>query len=196
MASFLLELQQDRALPVIEAARLGLCSALARRGHDLHVFAKCLRPGQRNGVYFHHRGESAQFAETYFADALVVVPEVLPLLMPVPARARIVWTGNAFTNGGLRLGCPLGMGNGAGARRAECASVLDGAAAGVRRPSRRRGTMACAIHKRNPEHIEPRVHSNLSRRALGMLPGSSASPAPLPPRLYQPGTARDGSIAL
>jgi len=91
-----------------------LHSALARRGHDLHVFAKCHRPGLRNALYFDHHGESAQFGQTYLADVLVVVPEVLPLPMPVPPRAWIVWTGNAFTNGGLRLGCPCAWGDGAG----------------------------------------------------------------------------------
>src|SRR5215469_249942 len=49
---FLLELQQDCAVRVIETVLLGLCTALARGGHDLHVFAKCLRPGLRNGCTF------------------------------------------------------------------------------------------------------------------------------------------------
>lgn len=127
MAShFSLELQQDRAVPVIEAARLGFCNLRWRAEVTICMFSpSALRPGLRNGVYFQHRGESAQFAQTYLADVLVVVPEVLPLLMPVPVRARIVWTGNAFTNGGRRLGCPRAwaMEQGRGAQNARLYSM-------------------------------------------------------------------------
>lgn len=101
-----LEPQQDRPMPGIQAALLGLCTALAGRGHDVHVFATCVRPGPHEGVYFHDRGELARFAQTYLADVLLVIPEMLPLLMPVRARARIVWTGNAFMNGDCALVTP------------------------------------------------------------------------------------------
>ncbi len=87
----------------IQTALLGLCTALAHCGHDVHVFAKHARPGQHDGVYFHDRGQFAPFAQTYLADALVVIPEVLPLLMPVRARARIVWTGNRIPKGDSAL---------------------------------------------------------------------------------------------
>src|SRR5205807_10595102 len=102
----LLEPRQDRPMAGIQTALLGLCTALARRGHDVHVFANCHQPGRYAGVCFHARGEFARFARTYLADVLVVIPEVLPLLMPVPARARVVWTGNAFTTGDCALVAP------------------------------------------------------------------------------------------
>src|SRR5215469_134900 len=103
---FLLESQQDCPMPGIQTALLGLCTALARRGHDVHVFANCVRPGTHDSVYFHDRREFARFAQIYLADVLVVIPEVLPLLMPVQARARIVWTGNAYKEGDCALVAP------------------------------------------------------------------------------------------
>ena len=87
----------------IQTALLGLCTALAHCGHDVHVFAKHARPGPHDGVKFHDRGELARFAQTYFADVLVVIPEVLPLLMPVPTRARVVWTLNLIPKGDSAL---------------------------------------------------------------------------------------------
>src|SRR5947209_2370990 len=102
----LLEPRQDRPMAGIQTALLGLCTALARRGHDVHVMANCLQAGRHDGVCFHARGEFAKFTQAYRADVLVVIPEVLPLLMPAPARARVVWTGNAFTTGDCALVAP------------------------------------------------------------------------------------------
>lgn len=85
---------QDQPMGGIKTAALGLCYALARRGHEVHLFGQCPYPGQHEGVTFHDRGGFARFGETYPADVLVAIPEVLPLLMPMRVRARVVWTGN------------------------------------------------------------------------------------------------------
>jgi glycosyltransferase involved in cell wall biosynthesis len=97
---------EDQPMGGIRAAALGLCGALSRRGHDVHLFAPCPSPGSRDGVTFHDRGELAAFASTVNVDVLVIIPDILPLLMPVRARARVVWTGNAFDKGDAALTMP------------------------------------------------------------------------------------------
>lgn len=115
--------EQDRPMGGIKTAALALCYALARRGHDVHLFGRCPYPGQHDGVTFHDRSEFARFSETHHADALVAIPELLPLLMPLRARARVVWTGNAHQTGDCALLVPwnwsrdVGRG-GKGAQRA------------------------------------------------------------------------------
>jgi glycosyltransferase involved in cell wall biosynthesis len=96
----------DRPMSGVKTAALALCAALGRRGHDVHFFAEQTDPCQRNGVAFHDRAELASFAESYAPDVLVVIPELLPLLMPLRARARVVWTGNAYTAGDCALVAP------------------------------------------------------------------------------------------
>ena len=102
----LIEQEKDRAMGGCKSALLALCTELARRGHDVHVFAKGTPPVQRDGVYFYDRGEFARFCETYPPDVLIIIPEMLPLLLPVRARARVVWTGNASRQGDYALVAP------------------------------------------------------------------------------------------
>jgi glycosyltransferase involved in cell wall biosynthesis len=83
----------------IRAAALALSVAFARRGHDVHFFSPSARPGRHDGVAFHDRAEFATMADRFDADVLIAIPEILPLLMPLRARARVVWTGNAFATG-------------------------------------------------------------------------------------------------
>jgi glycosyltransferase involved in cell wall biosynthesis len=90
---------EDRPLPAIQSALLTLTRLLAGRGHEVHVFAWNSAPDEVAGVAFHDRSDLARFARSGAVDALVVVPEVLPLLMPIEARARMVWTGNAYSRG-------------------------------------------------------------------------------------------------
>jgi glycosyltransferase involved in cell wall biosynthesis len=99
-----------------------MCTALARRGHDLHLFANCAEVGPHDGVHFHGRAEFARFTEVYRADVLIVVPELLSLLMPAWARARVVWTGNAFSTGDCALTVPWVRSQDRGSRR-ECARL-------------------------------------------------------------------------
>ena len=94
---------EDRPSGGIRSAALALCMTLARRGHEVHLFGLCPNPGTRNGVGFHDRSEFARFTRAHPADALILIPDVLPLLMPAPARARVVWTGNAFVGGDCAL---------------------------------------------------------------------------------------------
>ena len=90
----------------IQTAALWLASALTRLGHETHLFGRCENPGHHNGVAFHDRSEFAEFAARSDIDVLVAIPEVLPLLMPLRARARVVWTGNAYQTGDCALEAP------------------------------------------------------------------------------------------
>jgi hypothetical protein len=54
---YLLDPQQDSPMSGGKTAILALCTELARRGHDVHVFAKCPRPGRQEAVDFHDRGD-------------------------------------------------------------------------------------------------------------------------------------------
>ena len=103
---FLVSPLQDRAMGGIQTALLGLGTALARRGHDVHLFANCPETGRHDGVEFHERDELARFAGACPAEVLIVIPEVLPLLMPVRARARVVWSGNAHATGDCAIAGP------------------------------------------------------------------------------------------
>lgn len=89
----------EGALSGIRAAALALSQALAHRGHDVHFFSPGGRSWRYDGVAFHDRGEFATLAANFDADVLIAIPEVLPILMPLRARARVVWTGNAFATG-------------------------------------------------------------------------------------------------
>jgi glycosyltransferase involved in cell wall biosynthesis len=109
-----LEPQQDLPRAGIQTGLLGLCSALARRGHEVHLFGPCCNPGRYDGVFFHGRGELARFAADHPVDVLLVVPEVLPLLLPVRARARVVWSLNAFKAGDCALAVPWSWAPGIG----------------------------------------------------------------------------------
>jgi hypothetical protein len=98
--------EQDRPMGEIQTAALWLASALARRGYETHIFGRCKHPGHRNGVTFHDRSEFAEFTARRDIDVLVAIPEVVPLLMPLRARAGVVWTGNAYQTGDCALEIP------------------------------------------------------------------------------------------
>lgn len=70
------------------------------------MFGRCPEPGVVSSVEFHDRVALAGFAATRAVDALVVIPDLLSLLMPIPARSRVVWTGNAFAGGDCALSSP------------------------------------------------------------------------------------------
>lgn len=84
-------------------AVLSLCRALAQRGHDLHLFARCQDPGNDAGMTIHDRTRLAGIAASCPPDGLVVVPPLLPLLMPVPARTRIAWLHDNYATGGCAI---------------------------------------------------------------------------------------------
>jgi len=92
-----------RARGGIVTALLDLAQALVSRGHEVHVFAPLHDPGQVDGVAFHRRSEFAAFTSSTPPDVLICIPELLPLLMPVAARARVMWSGNAHTGGDCAL---------------------------------------------------------------------------------------------
>jgi glycosyltransferase involved in cell wall biosynthesis len=102
----------------IKTAALAVCAGLARRGHEVHLFGRCPAPGRYAGVTFHDGGELARFAAANPADALVLIPELLPLLLPVRARARVVWTGNAYQGGDCALAAAWPWAPGMGRRGA------------------------------------------------------------------------------
>ncbi|HEX9039373.1 MAG TPA: glycosyltransferase family 4 protein [Ktedonobacterales bacterium] len=97
---------EDIPMGGIRTAALALAAALARRGHEIHLFARGETPGLHEGVWFHERAEFAAFTREHDVDALVVIPETLPLLLPARARARVVWTGNAFQTGDCAIAAP------------------------------------------------------------------------------------------
>jgi glycosyltransferase involved in cell wall biosynthesis len=85
----------DEAGDGIAGAMLELSTRLAGRGHEVDVFARCEEPCMHRGVRFHDREQLAAFGEIFEPDALVVVPDGLPLLFPIRARARVLWTGSS-----------------------------------------------------------------------------------------------------
>jgi glycosyltransferase involved in cell wall biosynthesis len=96
----------DRPRGGIGTALLALSTGLAARGHEVHVFAPVRAPVQVDGVDFRDRSTLASFTRAKPPDVLILVPELLPLLMPVEARARVVWSGNAHTGGDCALAVP------------------------------------------------------------------------------------------
>ena len=90
----------------IVTALLSLVRCLADRGHEVDVFGRCKPAASIGGVRFRDRRTLAGFAASAEPDALVVVPDGLPLLLPIRARARVVWTGNAFYEGDVALTAP------------------------------------------------------------------------------------------
>jgi glycosyltransferase involved in cell wall biosynthesis len=111
-----LDPRQDQPMAGIKTGLLALCSALARRGHEVHLFGPCRDPGRHDGVFLRGRSELAEFAAGHPADVLLIVPEVLPLLLPVRARARVVWSLNAFKAGDCALAVPWAWPGGETAR--------------------------------------------------------------------------------
>lgn len=96
----------DQPMGGIRSAVLGLCGALARRGHDVHLFGKCSQPGRYRGLEYHDRLEFATVAQRYEADVLVSVPPALAVLLPLAARMRVVWTHSALQSGDCALVVP------------------------------------------------------------------------------------------
>jgi glycosyltransferase involved in cell wall biosynthesis len=97
---------QDVARGGITTALYALTRSLAARGHDVHIVARCNEPGEFEGVWFHDRSTTAELASSIEIDALIAIPDLLPVLLPIPARARVVWTGNAFASGDCVLSAP------------------------------------------------------------------------------------------
>jgi glycosyltransferase involved in cell wall biosynthesis len=87
----------------IITAVYSLTRTLAARGHDVTVVGRIDRPAVVGGVAWHDRSALPGLATDAPPDALVVVPDLLPLLLPVPARSRVVWSGNAYANGDVAL---------------------------------------------------------------------------------------------
>jgi glycosyltransferase involved in cell wall biosynthesis len=98
-----LQTDLDHASGGIKSAILGLSTALAGRGHEVHVFGHRLTAKEWDGVQFHDREGFAAFARETTADVLIAVPEVLSLMLPLRAKARVVWTGNAHRGGDCAL---------------------------------------------------------------------------------------------
>jgi glycosyltransferase involved in cell wall biosynthesis len=80
----------------------------------VHLFAHGADRGRSEGLSIHPRNDLGDFAKCFDADVLIAIPEVLPILMPLRARARIVWTGNAFANGDCAIAAPWHWASGIG----------------------------------------------------------------------------------
>ena len=90
----------------IVSALLSLSHRLATRGHDVSVFGPVGQSQLVGDVWFHDRSSFAARVGENPPDVLVAIPEVLPLLLPVSARGRAVWTGNAHKGGDCALAAP------------------------------------------------------------------------------------------
>lgn len=96
----------DRPHGGIVSALLSLSHGLAARGHDVSVFAPVGQSQRVGDVWFHDRSSFAARVGENPPDVLVAIPEVLPLLLPVSARGRAVWSGNAHKGGDCVLATP------------------------------------------------------------------------------------------
>jgi glycosyltransferase involved in cell wall biosynthesis len=93
----------EAAGPGIITALYALTRVLARHGHDVSVVGRISHRAVVDGVAFHDRSELPQLTADSPPDALIVIPDLLSLLLPLPARARIVWSGNAYAIGDVAL---------------------------------------------------------------------------------------------
>lgn len=87
---------RDVARGGITTALLALTKELARRGHQVQVVADVDDEAVSEKVHFVPRRRFAALAEDGPVDVLVAVPDLVALALPLPARARVAWTGNAF----------------------------------------------------------------------------------------------------
>jgi glycosyltransferase involved in cell wall biosynthesis len=97
---------EDRARGGISTALLALSRTLAARGHEVHLVAHMTEDGDIGGVGFHDRSQLASLAASGPVDALVVIPELLPVLLPIAARVRVAWSGNSWALGDCALSAP------------------------------------------------------------------------------------------
>lgn len=87
----------------IITALYALTRVLAGRGHDVTVVGRVDQPAVVDRVAWQDRSALVRLALDAPPDALIVIPDLLPLLLPVPARARIAWSGNAYGSGDVLL---------------------------------------------------------------------------------------------
>ncbi|GAC1440015.1 MAG: hypothetical protein NVSMB55_03200 [Mycobacteriales bacterium] len=90
----------------ITTALMALSRELAARGHTVSVVADLPAPHDRDGVRFRPRAAFGELCTSAPVDALVAVPDLLALALPVPARARVAWSGNAFATGDCLVSAP------------------------------------------------------------------------------------------
>lgn len=101
--------QLDTAAPAdhprggIATALLALAQQLAGRDHTVRVFADVTAETELGGARFLRRDRFAAELDRTPADVLVCLPDLLPLLLPVRVRTRVVWSGNAFSTGDCLL---------------------------------------------------------------------------------------------
>ena len=82
----------------ITTALLALTRELTARGHDVHVVAGQAISTEIDGTSFHPKADFASLCRSV-PDAIIAVPDLIPLALPVLARARVAWSGNAFATG-------------------------------------------------------------------------------------------------
>lgn len=96
----------DVARGGITTALLALTRELAARGHDVHVVASVPTSSELADVHFHPRAEFAALLSAPPVDVLVAVPDLVALALPAQARARVAWSGNAFSTGDCLVSAP------------------------------------------------------------------------------------------
>ena len=83
---------EERPLGGTETGIIRLSEALSQRGHEVTVFSDHPNPPLSSPLYAPHR--SLQFLGE--VDALISVRDWKSLLLPIKARSRVFWTGDAF----------------------------------------------------------------------------------------------------
>jgi glycosyltransferase involved in cell wall biosynthesis len=74
-----------------ETAMLCLARALAKRGHKVIVFCECDKPGQYDGVDYHHAKNFMQYSAVCNYDVLVASRWLEYLAAPTRTALRILW---------------------------------------------------------------------------------------------------------
>ncbi|GAC1610825.1 MAG: hypothetical protein NVS3B26_19790 [Mycobacteriales bacterium] len=90
----------------ITTALVALSRELASRGHQVALVADIPAPHDRDGVHFRPRATFTPLCRERPVDAIIAVPDLLALALPVPARARVAWSGNAFATGDCLVSAP------------------------------------------------------------------------------------------
>jgi glycosyltransferase involved in cell wall biosynthesis len=90
----------------IISALHSLTRILASHSHDVTVVGRIEHPAVVDGVTWWDRRALPGLTTDAPPDALIVIPDLLPLLLPVPARRRLIWSGNAFANGDVAVTRP------------------------------------------------------------------------------------------
>lgn len=81
----------QQALGGSETALTYMASELGKRGHEVHVFCKCPKPGKYGTAEYHDTSEIPQARILYDFDVWIVSRFAQAVLAPVTASMRVLW---------------------------------------------------------------------------------------------------------